>query len=128
MIGTGDGGTPGRLRIEPGDRKSAIPTETEELRLRVQQLSLREQIERNYFLLMRLNAANARLLESLEQGNVFEAIGEIIANLIGSEEVAVFDYRPGRQDFSLAWSRGVEASTLQPFLCGAGMFGRAVEQ
>jgi hypothetical protein len=128
MIGTGDGGTPGRLRIEPGDRKSAIPTETEELRLRVQQLSLREQIERNYFLLMRLNAANARLLESLEQGNVFEAIGEIIANLIGSEEVAVFDYRPGRQDFSLAWSRGVEASALQPFLSGAGMFGRAIEQ
>jgi hypothetical protein len=131
MIGTGDGGTPlskGRFRIEPAGGKSAIPTGTEELRLRVQQLSLREQIERNHFLLMRQNAANARLLESLEQGNVFEAIGEIIANLIGSEEVAVFDYHPGRQDFSLAWSTGVEANALQPFLCGAGMFGRAVEQ
>jgi len=131
MIGTGGGGTPpskGRFQIEPGGGKSAIPTETEELRLRVQQLSLREQIERNYFLLMRLNAANARLIETLEQGDVFEAIGEIIANLIGSEEVAVFDYHPGRQDFSLAWSRGVETNALQPFLCGAGMFGRAVEQ
>jgi hypothetical protein len=131
MIGTGDGGTPlskGRFRIEPAGGKPAIPTGTEELRLRVQQLSLREQIERNHFLLMRQNAANARLLESLEQGNVFEAIGEIIANLIGSEEVAVFDYHPGRQDFSLAWSTGVEANALQPFLCGAGMFGRAVEQ
>jgi hypothetical protein len=131
MIGTGDGDTPlarARFRMEPGGEKLAIPMGTEELRLRVQQLSLREQIERNHFLLMRLNAANARLIESLEQGDVFEAIGEIIANLIGSEEVAVFDYHPARQNFSLAWSTGVESNTLQPFLCGAGMFGRAVEQ
>ena len=131
MIGTGDGGTPlfkAGFRIEPGGGKPAIPTGTEELRLRVQQLSLRQQIERNHFLLMRLNAANARLIESLEQGDAFEAIGEIIANLIGCEEVAMFDYHPERQNFSLAWSKGVEASALQPFLCGAGMFGRAVEQ
>jgi len=131
MIGTGDGGTPlsnAGFRFEQGGEKSAIPTGTEELRLRVQQLSLREQIERNHFLLMRLNAANARLIESLGQGDVFEAIGEIIANLIGSEEVAVFDYHPSQQNFSLAWSTGVEANALQPFLCGAGMFGRAVEQ
>jgi len=130
MIGTGDGSTPlpkAGFRIEPRDEKSAIPTGTEELRLRVQQLSLREQIERNHFLLMRLNAANARLIESLERGDVFEAIGEIITNLIGSEEVAVFDYHPARQDFSLAWSTGIEANVLQPFLCGAGMFGRAVQ-
>ena len=131
MIGAGNGGAPlpkAGFRIEPGGEKSAIPTGTEELRLRVQQLSLREQIERSHFLLMRLNAANARLIESLEQGDVFEAIGEIIANLVGSEEVAVFDYHPARQGFSLAWSTGVEPTALRPFLCGAGMFGRAVEQ
>ena len=131
MTGTGDAVTPlskAGFRIEPGCEKSAIPTGTEELRVRVQRLSLREQIERNHFLLMRLNAANARLIESLERGDVFQAIGEIIANLIGSEEVALFDYHPARQDFSLAWSTGVEANALQPFLCGAGMFGRAVEQ
>jgi hypothetical protein len=130
MIGTGEGNRPpakAGWRIEPADGNPPIPTEMEELRVRVQQMSLREQIERNHFLLMRLNAANARLIQSLEQGDVFEAIAEIIANLVGSEEVAVFDYHAAEQNFSLAWSSGVEAETLQPFLCGAGMFGRAVQ-
>jgi len=131
MIGTGNGSRPPAMtgcRVESEDGTSAIPTGTEELRLRVQQLSLREQIERNHFLLMRLNAANARLIQSLEHNDVFEAIAEIIANLVGSEEIAVFDFHPAEQNFSLAWSLGVEASVLQPFLCGAGMFGRAVQQ
>jgi hypothetical protein len=96
------------------------------LRLRVQQLSLREQIERSHFLLERLNASSARLIQTLEQGSVFEAIAEIIANLIGSEELAIFEYCPADETFSLAWSWGVAASTLQPFLPGVGMFRRAV--
>ena len=131
MIGTGDGKrSPIKVvsRTMQAEPNGAAPNGTEELRLRVQQLSLREQIERNHFLLMRLNAANARLIQSLEQGDAFEAIAEIIANLIGCEEVAMFDYHPGEQSFSLAWTSGVEAAAMQPFLCGAGMFGRAVEQ
>ena len=131
MIGAEDGN---RSPIKAGPRakqaqpKAGAPNGTEELRQRVQQLSLREQIERNHFLLMRLNAANARLIQSLEQGDAFDAIAEIIANLIGCEEIAIFDYHPGEQSFSLAWSSGVEATAMQPFLCGAGVFGRAVEQ
>src|SRR5437899_4335283 len=131
MTGTGNGRRPPTkvgCPTEPTDGNALVPTGMEELRVRVQQLSLREQIERNHFLLMRLNAANARLVQSLEQGDVFEAIAEIIANLIGSEEVAVFDYKPAEQTFSLAWSLREEADALQPFLCGAGMFGRAVRQ
>lgn len=131
MMATGNGSrlpVKARCRIKPADGNSSISTETEELGLRVQQFSLREQIERNHFLLMRLNAASARLIQSLEHGEVFEAIAEIIGNLIGSEEVAIFDYCPADKKFSLAWSWGVEAGSLQPFLCGAGMFGRAVQQ
>ena len=131
MIGAGDGKrSPIKVvsRTKEAEPNAAAPNGTEELRLRVQQLSLREQIERNHFLLMRLNAANARLIQSLEQGDAFEAIAEIIANLIGCEEVAMFDYHPGEQSFSLAWTSGVEAAAMQPFLCGAGMFGRTVEQ
>src|SRR5205814_1284759 len=131
MIGTGDGNRPPMkegCRIQAAETDSSMHAGTEELRLRVQQLSLREQIERNHFLLMRLNAASARLIQSIEAGDVFDAIAEIIANLIGSEEIAVFDFHPSRQDFSLAWSLGVEADALKPFLCGAGMFGRAVQQ
>lgn len=131
MIGTGNRNRPPAKLValsKPIDEIAPTPTGPEELRLRVQQLSLREQIERNHFLLMRLNAANARLIQSLEQGDAFDAIAEIVANLIGCEEVAIFDYHPGEQNFSLAWSSGVEATAMQPFLCGAGVFGRAVEQ
>ena len=131
MIGTGNGSRPpakAAHQLEPADRISSIPTGTEELRLRVQQLSLREQIERNHFLLMRLNAANARLIQSLEDNDAFEALAEIIANLVGSEEIAVLDFHPAEQNFSLAWSSGVEATALLPMLSGAGMVGRAVQQ
>jgi hypothetical protein len=131
MIGAGDGSRPSikaGSRIETAEAGSSTLGGAEELRLRVQQLSMREQIERNHFLLMRLNAASARLIQSLEGGDVFDASAEIIANLIGSEEIAIFDYSAAKQNFSLAWSSGVEADALQPFLCGAGMFGRAVEQ
>lgn len=131
MIGTGNGSRPPARtghQLEPINGTSTSAPGTEELRVRVQLLSLREQIERNHFLLMRLNAANARLIQSLEQNDVFDAIAEIVANLVGSEEIAVFDFHPAEQAFSLAWSWGVEAAALQPFLCGAGMFGRAVQQ
>jgi hypothetical protein len=131
MIGTGNGNRPpakSGCRIEPANRNSSISAGTEELRLRTRRLSLREQIERNHFLLVRLNAASARLIQSLEQGDEFDAIAEILANLLGSEEIAIFDYCPADQNFSLAWSWGVETDALEPFLCGAGMFGRAVQQ
>ena len=131
MIGNGNGHRPPvktPRRIEPAHGISIAPAGADDLRLRVQQLSLREQLERNHFLLERLNASSARLIQTLENGDVFEAIAEIVANLIGSEEVAIFDYRPADETFSLAWSWGVEAGDLQPFESGAGMFGRAVHQ
>src|SRR5207253_6832749 len=77
MIGTGDGNRPPikeGCRIQAAETDSSMHAGTEELRLRVQQLSLREQIERNHFLLMRLNAASARLIQSIEAGDVFDAI------------------------------------------------------
>jgi hypothetical protein len=58
----------------------------------VQQRSLREQLERHRFLLERLNTASARLIQSLDRGDVFDAVAEIIANPIGSEQVTIFNY------------------------------------
>jgi hypothetical protein len=115
-------------RPERANGNSVISSGTEEVFLRVEQRSLREQIERNHFLLGRLHAASERLVQTLEQGDVFEAVAEIIANLMGSEEVAIFNYLAATETFSLAWSWGLEASVLQPFESGAGMFGRAVQQ
>ncbi len=106
----------------------SLPAGAEELRLRAQQLSFREQLERNHFLLERLHAASARLIQSLDLGDVYEAIGDIVANLIGSEEIAIFHYHPEDQTFSVAWSWGLEAHALQAFTSGAGMIGRAVHK
>jgi hypothetical protein len=118
----------GERELASMDGKSAVPAGMEQLRLGVQLLSLREQLERNHFLLERLNASSARLIQTLEHGDIFEAIAEIIANLIGSEEIAYFDYSPAGKTFSLAWSWGLESGALEPFLSGAGMCGRAVEE
>jgi hypothetical protein len=131
MIGTGDRGRSqihAGARTKPANANSRGAAGAEELHLHVQQLSLRQQMERNHFLLERLNASSARLIQSLENGDAFEAIAEIIGNLIGSEEVAIFEYCPADETFSLAWSWGVELATMQLFKSGAGMFGRAVRQ
>lgn len=98
------------------------------LRVRAQQLSLRQQLERQHFLLERLNAASARLLQAIEAGDVYEAIGEIIGNLLGSEEVVVFRHHAPDQTFSLMWSVGVEKETIQQLALGAGLMGRAAHE
>jgi uncharacterized protein YigA (DUF484 family) len=128
MIGTGDPKRPLVKANCAGDHTrvlSALPAKVDELRLRAQQLSLREQIERNHFLFERLHAANTRLLHSLEAGDVFEAIAEIIANLVGSEEIAIFHYEQNARNISLDWSCGVEKETLHQIVSDAGMLGRA---
>lgn len=129
MIGAGDPRRPLVKADSTRDQKrvlSALPAKVDELRLRAQQLSLREQIERNHFLFERLHAANTRLLQSLEVGDVFEAIAEIIANLVGSEEIAIFHYETDTKNISLGWSWGVETEALQRLISGAGMLGRAL--
>ena len=98
------------------------------LRVRAQQLSLREQLERQHFLLERLNAASARLLQAIEAGDVYEGIGEIIGNLLGSEEVAIFQHHASDQTFSVVWSVGIEKETIQQFGLGAGSVGRAAHE
>ena len=131
MIGTGNGNHPpaeGRRRLRSRNGDSSIAAETHELRQQAHQLSLRDQIERNHFLLKRLNAASARLIQALDHGDVYPAIAEIIANLVGSEEVAIFHYDSSNQSFSLAWSWGIEEEVLRQFATGVGLIGRAARQ
>ncbi len=131
MIGTGNGSHPpakGKRRMGSHNGSSDVAKQTQELRRHTHQLSLRDQIERNHFLLKRLNAASVRLIQALEDGDVYPAIAEIIANLVGSEEVAIFHYDSSDQSFSLAWSWGIDEETLQQFATGAGLIGRAARQ
>lgn len=116
--------TQGREGSAPGTRVLTFDA----LRVRAQQLSLREQLERQHSLLERLTAASARLLQAIELGDVYEAIGEIIGNLIGCEEVAIFQHHSTEQTFSRVWSVGVEKETMQQFGLGAGLIGRAAHE
>ena len=127
---TGNGEKEQRRGIErqegsaPGVRRISFDA----LRRRAQQLSLREQQERQHFLLERLHSTSTRLIQAVEQGQVFEAIGEIIGNLIGSQEVAIFLYCATRQTFSRVWSTGVREETLRQFARGVGLVGRAAHE
>ncbi|HEX2663406.1 MAG TPA: GAF domain-containing protein [Candidatus Acidoferrum sp.] len=117
-------GTPGQEGSATEVRRMSFDA----LRLRARQLSLREQLERHHFLLERLHATSTRLIQAVEQGQVFEAIGEIIGDLIGSEEAAIFLYRATQQTFSPVWSTGVGQEILRQFTLGAGLVGRAAHE
>ena len=101
---------------------------SEELRLRTQQLSLREQLERNHFLLERLYAASAGIIHALGDGDVHAAIGEVLGNLIGSEEVAIFHYDKVHRRYVHAWSVGVSKELLARCSNGTSMMQRTVSE
>jgi GAF domain len=117
-------GTTGQEGSATGLRRMSFDA----LRLRARQLSLREQLERHHFLLERLQATSTRLIQAVEQGHVFEAIGEIIGNLIGTEEAAIFLYCAAQQALSPVWSTGVSEEILRQFALGVGLVGRAAHE
>ena len=51
-------------------------------------------------------------------------IQEIVVNLIGSEEVAIFEFSDDANEFQLASSFGVDLSRLKSFKAGSGPIGQ----
>lgn len=100
----------------------------EELRAETKQLTLREQLERNHFLLKRLYAASAGIINAVEDGDVHAAIGEILGNLIGSEEVAIFHYHKDDRRFDHAWSAGLSDELLGQLKRGTTIMRRTVDE
>jgi len=114
-----------------GDGKLAAATthpssRAEGSRSRTQQAALREQLERHHFLLERLTASSTRLIQALELGDVHESIAEIIGNLIGCEEIAIFQFDPFKETLTLDWSWGVDPESLHNVAPRTGIIGRAV--
>jgi hypothetical protein len=56
----------------------------------------------------RVEAAQIRLRESVDQTDAFEAIREIVANLFGSEEMVLFGVDPAKHIWWTMWSFGVD--------------------
>ena len=75
--------------------------------------------------LANLYVASYRLHGTAERKEVVLAIQEIVANLIGSEELAIFEREPGSAALSLVASFGVDETPLRDIAVGSGIIGRA---
>src|SRR5579863_313171 len=56
---------------------------------------------------LRLAAARKRLVESVDEADAIEGLREIVANLLGCEEIGLFKL-DGRRKFEVCWSFGAD--------------------
>jgi len=82
------------------------------------------EIEQQNSNLANLYVASYRLHGTVERREVLLAIQEIVANLIGSEELAILEREPGTSELSLVASFGVDEAPLRRITVGAGLIGR----
>jgi hypothetical protein len=75
--------------------------------------------------LANLYVASYRLHGTLDRGEVLQTIQEIVANLIGSEQMAVFEL--DGPVLSLVASFGIDPSSCRSVRVGIGSIGRVVE-
>lgn len=83
------------------------------------------EIEQQNSNLANLYVASYRLHGTLDRKEVIAAIQEIVANLIGSEEAALFELEPGTQALTLLASFGVDADKWRSVPMGQGFIGRS---
>jgi nitrate/nitrite-specific signal transduction histidine kinase len=76
--------------------------------------------------LMSLFVTSQRLHETLERERVLQVIREIVANLIGSEEMALFWRQEGRPAFKLLTSMGIDSRRLDSIHPEDGVIGEVV--
>lgn len=84
-----------------------------------------QQIETQSSNLANLYVASYQLHSSVDRQTVLNTIQEIVINLIGSEQVAIYE-RNGGAEFHLASSFGVDAARLGTFVAGQGKFGQSL--
>jgi GAF domain-containing protein len=71
---------------------------------------------------LRLAAARKRLADSVNEEDAIEGLREIVANLLGCEEIGLFKVNPDGKGFSVCWSFGadLEKYDLQKALGNTG--------
>jgi hypothetical protein len=83
------------------------------------------EIERQNANLANLYVASYRLHGTLDRGEVLLAIQEIVINLIGCEEMAIFELEEGDFALRLAASFGLDEARYRRVPLGSGAIGRA---
>lgn len=81
-----------------------------------------QRIEQQSSNLANLYVASYQLHSSVDRSTVLRTIQEIVINLIGSEEIAIFE-DDGSGLYRLASSTGLESSNLHAFRIGEGTIG-----
>jgi hypothetical protein len=84
------------------------------------------EVEQENSNLANLYVASYRLHGTVERRQALAVIQEIVANLIGSEELAVFEMNPEGSALSLVGSFGIEPERHRTVRVGSGVIGRAV--
>lgn len=82
------------------------------------------QIETHSSNLANLYVASYQLHSSIDREAVLSTILEIVINLVGSEQVAVYERADGPSHFRLAKSFGLEDERLESFTLGDGAMAR----
>jgi hypothetical protein len=77
--------------------------------------------------LANLYVASYRLHGTLDREEVVDALKEIIANLVGSEEMALFEIDSTRGRLRLVASNGIQPEPYQTLSMGQGAIGRALQ-
>ena len=75
--------------------------------------------------LANLYVSSYQLHASVERETVLQVIQEIVINLVGSEQIAIFETTPAG-DFAVSASFGVDAALLKPFRPGEGPIGKHI--
>ena len=106
-------------------RALSLETEKRALEEEFREMSRRfVDLERQNAHLASLFVASYQLLSSKDREDVLTAIQEIVANLIGSEEVAIFECDRRTGELVLAACRGVVAERFERIPIGSGAIGR----
>ena len=100
-------------------RELVAETEAEGQRFSAQYLA----VEQQNFNLLNLYVASYRLHGTLQRSEVLDTVREIVANLIGCEEMAVFLRGPGTQALHLVAATGIDQTRFRTVRLGKGIIG-----
>ena len=85
------------------------------------------EVEQHNANLANLYVASYRLHSTLNRQDVLDTIQEIIINLIGSEELGIFELHPGHTSLELVSSFGIEPARFRHIELGSGVIGKAAQ-
>lgn len=84
------------------------------------------EVERQHTNLANLYVASYRLHGTLDRAEVVTVVQEILANMVGTEESAIFEAAEDGLALALVASTGIEPGPCRRIAAGQGLIGRAV--